>query len=49
MNGTDTNDQLELSDLQLKAQRELQRFTMITNLDKTEHDSRMSAVSNMRP
>ena len=33
----------------IEDQRELQRFTMVTNLAKTQHDSRMAAVRNMRP
>ena len=49
LGGTDIDNQRELFELQLKAQRDLQKFTMITNLAKTEHDSRMAAVRNMRP
>ena len=37
-----------LLQLQLEVQERMQRFTMLTNIAKTEHESRMSAVRNMR-
>ena len=49
LEGTPEFDNMkELLDLQRKVQLEIQRFTTLTNLAKTEHDGRMSAVRNMR-
>lgn len=47
--GAGALDQQGLFELQLQAQRELQQFTLMSNLAKTEHDTRMAAVRNMRP
>lgn len=45
----DTGDLNNLFNQQLELQRELQVFSMMTNIAKTEHETRMAAVRNMRP
>ena len=44
-----TDNFQELMEIQIRAQKELQIMTMQSNLAKTEHDTRMAAVRNMRP
>lgn len=44
----EAGDLAGLLQLQLEVQERMQRFTMLTNIAKTEHESRMSAVRNMR-
>ena len=46
--GAGGGDLGNLLQLQLEVQERMQRFTMLTNIAKTEHESRMSAVRNMR-
>jgi len=43
------SDQLALLREQERIQKETQVFTTLTNVSKSEHDAKMSAVRNMRP
>lgn len=45
----DANDLNGLLNTQIQLQRELQVFSMLSNIAKTEHETRMAAVRNMRP
>ena len=47
-NTTGFDNMKELLNLQMQVQQKIQQFTTLTNLAKTEHDGRMSAVRNMR-
>ena len=47
LNGAEPSP-FELMMLQQEVQRESLFFTMQTNISKTEHDARMSAVRNMK-
>ena len=47
--GGGASEQMALIREQERIQRETQVFTTLTNISKTEHDARMSAVRNMRP
>jgi hypothetical protein len=47
--GVDPNDPASLLNLQIQMQRELQIFSMLSNIAKTEHETQMAAVRNMRP
>lgn len=46
--GGGTNDQMALIEMQRKIQQETQIFTTYTNVLKSDHDAKMSAVRNMR-
>ncbi|MEZ6196730.1 MAG: hypothetical protein R3F20_13555 [Planctomycetota bacterium] len=37
-----------LLDRQIQSQAQMQTFTAATNIEKTKHDTRMSAIQNMR-
>lgn len=41
--------QLQLFELQRRLQHENQVFTTLSNVSKTNHETRMAAVRNMRP
>lgn len=43
-----TGDYASLIQLQLEAQREMQTTTMVSNIEKSKHESKMSAVRNIR-
>ncbi|MFQ5590785.1 MAG: hypothetical protein ACE5HE_06470 [Phycisphaerae bacterium] len=49
LGGTDGIGQLELLNLQRQINREAQIFTTLTNVEKSHHDARMSAIRNVRP
>ena len=49
LGGTDTMGQLELLNLQRQINMEAQIFTTMTNVEKSHHDARMSAIRNIRP
>ncbi len=49
LGGTDGIGQMELLNLQRQINQEAQIFTTITNVEKSHHDARMSAVRNIRP
>lgn len=44
-----TSDLTTLLEEQNRLQLEMQTFSMISNISKTEHESRMNLVRNMRP
>lgn len=41
-------DFAELIGMQMEAQKEMQTTTMISNIEKSKHESKMSAVRNIR-
>ena len=41
-------DYRELLELQIQAQRELQTTTMVSNIEKAKHESKMAALRNIR-
>lgn len=43
-----TGDFASLIQLQLEAQREMQSTTMVSNIEKSKHESKMAAVRNIR-
>src|SRR5262245_52980609 len=47
--GSDSNNLFSLLEEQNRLQLEMQTFSMISNISKTEHESRMNLVRNMRP
>jgi hypothetical protein len=38
----------ELIDLQVEVQKEMQAITMVSNIEKSKHESKMSAIRNVR-
>lgn len=46
--GTATGDFADLIELQLEAQAEMQTTTMVSNIEKSKHESKMSAIRNIR-
>lgn len=43
-----TGDFADLIGLQLEAQAEMQTTTMVSNIEKSKHESKMSAIRNIR-
>jgi hypothetical protein len=43
------NDQWKFLRIQEELQRQNQVFTLVSNISKTDHETRMAAVRNMRP
>lgn len=43
-----TGDFAELIQLQIEAQQEMQTTTMVSNIEKSKHESKMSAIRNIR-
>ena len=46
--GSATGDFAELINLQIAAQEEMQTTTMVSNIEKSKHESKMSAIRNVR-
>ena len=46
--GSDSADLFRLFEQQVAVQREMQQFTILTNVSKTAHESKMAAVRNMK-
>ena len=49
LNTGGVENQRELFELQRQLQREMQQFTLISNMAKSRHEARMAAVRNMKP
>ena len=43
-----TGDFAELLQMQIQAQEEMQAVSMVSNIEKSKHESRMAAVRNIR-